>query len=88
MLMLKLKLKLTYSGHLMQTDDSLEKSLVLGKTEQKEKRVSEDEMAGRRRQCNEHALGKASGVGEGQGGRVCYSPRGQRVQHRWVTEQQ
>ena len=27
------KLKLQYFGHLMQTDDSLEKSLVLGKTE-------------------------------------------------------
>ena len=28
-----LKLKLQYFGHLMQTDDSLEKSLMLGKTE-------------------------------------------------------
>ena len=72
--MLKLKLKLTYSGHLMQTDDSLEKSLVLGKTEQKEKRVSEDELAGRRCQCNEHALGKTSGVGEGQESLACYIP--------------
>ena len=44
--------------------------------EQKEKRVSEDEMAGWHHQCNEHELGKASGVGEGQGGLVCYSPRG------------
>ena len=38
-----LKLKLQYFGHLMQTDDSLEKSLMLG---QKDKRVSEDEIAG------------------------------------------
>ena len=30
---LLLKLKLQYFGHLMQKDDSLEKSLVLGKTE-------------------------------------------------------
>ena len=28
-----LELKLQYFGHLMQTDDSLEKSLMLGKTE-------------------------------------------------------
>ena len=28
-----LKLKLQYSGHLMQTTDSLEKTLMLGKTE-------------------------------------------------------
>ena len=30
---LMLKLKLQYFGHLMRTDDSLEKSLILGKTE-------------------------------------------------------
>ena len=30
---LMLKLKLQYFGHLMQTADSLEKSLILGKTE-------------------------------------------------------
>ena len=33
-----LKLKLQYSGHLMHTDDSLEKSLMLGKTEGRRKR--------------------------------------------------
>ena len=32
-LMMKLKLKLQYSGHLMQTADSLEKILMLGKIE-------------------------------------------------------
>ena len=31
--MLKLKLKLQYFGHLMQRGDSLEKTLVVGKTE-------------------------------------------------------
>ena len=30
-----LKLKVQYSGHLMQTADSLEKTLILGKTEGK-----------------------------------------------------
>ena len=33
-----LKLKLQYSGHLMQTDDSLEKSLMLGKIEGRRRR--------------------------------------------------
>ena len=60
---LMLKLKLQYFGHLMQTDDSLEKSLMLGK------------MEGRRRrghhQCSEHELGQTPGDGKGQGGLVC-----------------
>ena len=33
-----LKLKLQYSGHLMQTDDLLEKSLMLGKIEGRRRR--------------------------------------------------
>ena len=33
-----LKLKLQYFGYLMQTDDSLEKSLMLGKTEGRRRR--------------------------------------------------
>ena len=35
---LMLKLKLKYFGHLMQTDDSLEKSLMLGKIEGRRRR--------------------------------------------------
>ena len=38
---------------------------------QKEKRVSEDDMAGWLHQCNEHELGQTLGDGEGQGGLVC-----------------
>ena len=38
MLMLKLKLKLRYSGHLMQRADSLEKILILRKIEGKRRR--------------------------------------------------
>ena len=42
---LMLKLKLQYFGHLMQRTDSLEKSLMLGKTEGKEEKgTTEDEM--------------------------------------------
>ena len=36
--MMKLKLKLQYFGHLMRRTDSLEKTLMLGKTEAKRKR--------------------------------------------------
>ena len=41
---------------------------------QKEKRASEDEMAGWRHQCNEYELGQILGDGEGQGGLECCSP--------------
>ena len=47
---LKLKVKLQYFGHLMQRSDSLEKTLMLGKIEGKnrrgQKRTEEDEMVG------------------------------------------
>jgi len=39
-LMLKLKLKLQYFGHLMQITDSLEKTLMMGKTEGRKRRGS------------------------------------------------
>ena len=42
----------------------------------KEKKVSEDEMAGWHHWCNGHELGQTSGDGEGQGGLVCCSPCG------------
>ena len=38
---------------------------------QKEKRVSEDEIAGWHHQCNGHELGRTLGDGEGQGGLAC-----------------
>ena len=42
-----LKWKLQYFGHLMQRADSLEKTLMLGKTEgQKKQGATEDEMVG------------------------------------------
>ena len=40
-LLLKLKLKLQYFGHLKQTADSLEKSMMLGKTEDRSRRGSQ-----------------------------------------------
>ena len=41
-----LKLKLQYFDHLMQRADSLEKTLMLGKTEGRRRREQQDEMVG------------------------------------------
>ena len=41
-----LKLKLRYFGHLIQRTDSFEKTLMLGKIEQREEKMTEDEMVG------------------------------------------
>ena len=42
---------------------------------QKEKRVSEDETAGRHQHCSRCELGQTPGDGEGQGGLACHSHR-------------
>ena len=73
---LMLKLKLQYFGHLMRRANSLEKSLMLGKTEGRRKRTSEDEMAGWHHQCKGHELGQTSGDGEGLRGLACCFPWG------------
>ena len=52
-------LMLQYFGHLMSTANSLEKTLMLGKIEGKEKRVVEEEMVGWHH--HGHELGKTSG---------------------------
>ena len=50
-------LKLQCFGHLMQRGDSLEKTLMLGKTEGKRGReATEDEMVGWHHQLNGHEL--------------------------------
>ena len=70
-----LKLKLQYFGHLMQRTDSLEKVSNAGKDwGQKEKKASEDDMAGWYHWCNGRELGQTLGDCEGQGGLVCYHP--------------
>ena len=43
---LMLKLKLQYSGHMIQRTDSLEKTLMLGKIEGRKRGRQEDEMVG------------------------------------------
>ena len=67
-----LKLKLQYFGHLMQRADSLEKTLMLGKTEGRRRR-------GRQRMrwfdgiidSMNMSLGKLREFGDGQGGLAC-----------------
>ena len=69
-----LKLKLQYFGHLMQRTDSLEKTLMLGKTEGRRRRGrQEDETAGWHHRLNEHEFEQAPGVGDGQGSLACFS---------------
>ena len=68
-----LKMKCQYFGHLMRTADSLEKTLILGRTEGRRK-GQQDEMVGWHHQLNGHELGQTPGDGEGQGGLACCSP--------------
>ena len=69
---LMLRLTLQYFGHLMRRVDSLEKTLMLGKIEEKEKKgTTEDEMVGWHHRFNGHGFGWTPGVGDGQGGLAC-----------------
>ena len=61
-------LKLQYFDHLMRKVSSLEKALMLGKIEGRERRgTTEEEMAGRHHQLNGHEFEQALGAGDGQG---------------------
>ena len=57
-----LKLKLQYFGHLMQRTNSLEKTLMLGKIE--EKRAAEDEMVGWHHWLNGYEFKQTPGDGK------------------------
>ena len=75
---LMLKLKLQYFGHLMRRVDSLEKTLMLGRTRQEEKGMTEDEMAGRHHWLDGYGFGWTPGVGDGKGGQACYGSWGRK----------
>ena len=64
---LMLKLKLQYIGHLIRRANSLEKTLMLGKTEGGRRRGREDEMVGWHHRLDGHEFEQALGVGDGQG---------------------
>ena len=80
---LMLKLKLLYSGHLMRRTDSLEKTLMLGKMEGR--RRSGWQMVGWHHLLSGHEFEQVLGIGDGQGGLVCCSPRGHKESD--MTEQ-
>ena len=76
---LMLKLKLQYFGHLMRKADSLEKTLMLGKTAGGRRwETIEDERVGWHHRLNGHEFEQALGVGDGQGGLACCSPWGRK----------
>ena len=58
----------------MQTTDSLEKTLMLGKIKDERRRGREGEMVGWHHWLDGHEFEQALGVGDGQGGLVCCSP--------------
>ena len=72
---LMLKLKLQYFGHLMRRTDSLEKTLMLRKTEGR-RRMTEDEMVGWHHRLNGHEFEQVLGVSDVQGSLACSSPLG------------
>ena len=65
---LMLKLKLQYFGHLMKTENSLEKSLMLGKIEGRRRRGHQRM---RRLDGITDSMDVSPGVGDGQGGLAC-----------------
>ena len=90
---LMLKLKLQYFGHLMWRNDSLEKTLVVGKTEGRRRRAQQ-----RMRRLDgitnsmDMSLSKLQElVGDGQGRPVCCSPWGRKESgmtegRNWLTD--
>ena len=71
---LMLKLKLQSFGHLMRRADSLEKTLVLGKTEGRRRRGDRGQDAEWHCQFNGRESEQAPGDGEGQGSPACCRP--------------
>ena len=69
-----LRLKLQCFDHLIRRTDSLEKTLMLGKTGQEEKGMTEDEMVGWHHQLDGHKFEQTPGDGDGRGSLECYSP--------------
>ena len=69
---LMLKLKLQYFGHLMGRADSLEKTLMLGKIEDRRRRRQQwMRWLGWHHRLNEHEFEQALGVGDGR--EVCHA---------------
>ena len=86
---LMLKLQLQYFGHLMRRVESLERALILGKTEGKKRKEQQRiRWFGWHHRLNGHESEQAPGGSEEQGGLACCSLWSQRVRHNLATEQQ
>ena len=86
---LMLKLKLQYFGHLMQSANSLEKILILGKIEGRERRwVTEDEMVDSITDSTDMNLSEFQEIVKAKEAWCAAVHRLQRVGHILVTEQQ
>ena len=71
---LMLKLKLRYLGQLIRRTDSLEQTLILGKTQgRRRKGMTVNEMVGWHHRFNGHKFEPTPGDSERQGSLVCYS---------------
>ena len=84
---LMLKLKLQYFGHVVWRTDSLEKTLMLGKTDGGMRRGWQNEMVGWHHHINGHEIEQALGVGDGQWSLACCSPcitKSQMWQNNWT----
>jgi len=82
---LMLKLKLQYFDQLMRRTESLEKTLILGKTEGR-RRGWQDEMVGWLQWLYGHEFEQALGDGDGKRSLASCSPCGRKVGHNWATE--
>ena len=85
-----LKLRLQSFGHLMIREDSLEKTLMLGKCEGKRRKgTTEDEMAGQGHRSDQHEFDTTLGGSGRQEGPACSGPWGsQRAGHNSMTKEQ
>ena len=80
-----LKLKLQYFGHLMRRTDSLEKTLILAKTEGRRSRQERMRWLDGTTNSMAMSLSKLQELSGGQGSLACYSPWGRKESD--MTEQ-
>ena len=86
---LLLRLKLPYTGHLMQRADSLEKTLMLAKIKGKRRKEwYQIVMVREHHQLNGHESAQTPGDNGGQRSLACYSQWGWKESDMTVTEQQ
>ena len=74
-----LKLKFQYFGHLMKRANSLEKTLMLGKTEGKKRRGCQDRVIGWHHQLNGHEFEQTLANSGEQGSLACCNTQGHRT---------